>query len=327
MILLIPEIFDGKLRQSAKEMVSAARGIAPGFGGGPVAALLLGNGSLDAAANELAALVDQVHVATNVAFAAFKAETWTETVATAARDFAAKAVLIPASRAGLSYSPRVALRLNAALLEDVMALETDGTSVTAKRLTYLSRVTETTQSAAQQVVVSIKPNMFPLAEPTGATGTIQPREFTMGVGGAGDRKQIMNSSVAATGGKISLDEAKVIVTGGRGVGGPEGFTQFIEPLADALGAAVGATRAVVDAGWRPYSDQVGQTGKSVAPNLYIAVAVSGAVQHLSGMNRSKTIVAINKDKDAPIFKVADYGVVGNASEIVPEILKALGGKP
>jgi electron transfer flavoprotein alpha subunit len=328
MILLVPEIADGKLRQSAKELVSAARVLAPGLGG-HVAVLLLGESGLDAAASELAGLVDEVQVAQNAVFAAFQAEIWTDAVATVARELGAKAVLISASRSGLSYSPRVALRLNAALLEDVMALEVDGASggITARRLTYLSRVTESARATALPVVVTVKPNMFPPAEPVGSsTGKIQPREIALPTGGAADRKQLLNASVAATGGKISLDEAKIIVTGGRGVGGPEGFTQFIEPLADALGAAVGATRAVVDAGWRPYSDQVGQTGKSVAPNLYIAVAVSGAVQHLSGMNRSKTIVAINKDKDAPIFKVADYGVVGNASEIVPEILKALGGK-
>ncbi len=328
MILLVPEIAGGKIRQSAKELVSAARGIAPALGG-PIAALLLGDSGLDAAASELAALVETVHVAQSPAFATFKAETWTDAVAAAAKDLGAKAVLLSASRAGLSYSPRVALRLNGALLEDVMSLEATAAeggaaNVTGKRLTYLSRVTETTRAAALPVVVTIKPNMFPPAEPAGAPGTVQPREIAPAAGGAGDRKEILSASVAAPGGKVSLDEAKIIVTGGRGVGGPEGFTQFIEPLAEKLGAAVGATRAVVDAGWRPYGDQVGQTGKSVAPNLYIAVAVSGAVQHLSGMNRSKTIVAINKDKDAPIFKVADYGVVGNASEIVPEILKALG---
>ena len=326
MILLVPEITGGKLRQSAKELVTAARNISPVLGG-PIVALLLGDANLDGAATELAALVETVHVAQSPAFATFKAEVWTDAIAGVATELGAKAILLSANRAGLSCSPRIALRLNGALLEDVIALEAaeaDGApGVTGKRLTYLSRVTETTRATALPVVVTVKPNMFAPAEPAGAPGNVQAREIALGAGGAGDRKQVLDASVAAPGGKVSLDEAKVIVTGGRGVGGPEGFTQFIEPLADKLGAAVGATRAVVDAGWRPYGDQVGQTGKSVAPNLYIAVAVSGAVQHLSGMNRSKTIVAINKDKDAPIFKVADYGVVGNASEILPEITKAL----
>ncbi|MBV9128553.1 MAG: electron transfer flavoprotein subunit alpha/FixB family protein [Verrucomicrobia bacterium] len=329
MLLLVPEISDGALRlNSARELVGAARGMTQALSNSPVAALLLGGSSLDAAAQELAAFVDQVHGVSAPALAQFKAETWTDAVAAAARELGAKIVLLAATRAGLSYSPRVALRLNAALLEDVLALEsTDGgATVTARRLTFLSRVTESVRSAGLPVVVSVKPNMFPPAEPAATAGVVQPRAFAVSSNNAAaEKKEIVSTNKATSAaGKISLDEAKIVVTGGRGVGGAEAFNGLIEPLADALGAAVGATRAVVDAGWRPYSDQVGQTGKSVAPNLYVAVAVSGAVQHLSGMNRSKVIVAINKDKDAPIFKVADYGVVGNASEVVPELLKALG---
>ena len=123
--------------------------------------------------------------------------------------------------------------------------------------------------------------------------------------------------------RISLSEAEIVVSGGRGVGSAEGFTQYVEGLADRLGAAVGATRAIVDAGWRPYSEQVGQTGKTVQPKVYIAIGISGAVQHLSGMNKSKVIVAINRDAEAPIFKIADYGIVGDVNQLVPAILEEL----
>ena len=138
-----------------------------------------------------------------------------------------------------------------------------------------------------------------------------------------DARVTVGEKAAAKTGRVALDEAEIIVTGGRGVGSPEGFAALVEPLADTMSAGVGATRAVVDAGWRPYSEQVGQTGKTVAPNMYLALGVSGAVQHLSGMNRSKLIVAINKDPDAPIFKVADYGIVGDVFEVLPALTEEI----
>ena len=154
----------------------------------------------------------------------------------------------------------------------------------------------------------------------GASGSVETQNVPLA---EQDTRVSIGEKAAAKSGRVALDEADIIVTGGRGVGGPEGFDTLVEPLADTLNAGVGATRAVVDAGWRPYAEQVGQTGKTVAPGVYVALGVSGAVQHLSGMNRSKLIVAINKDPDAPIFKVADYGIVGDVNEVVPAMKEAV----
>lgn len=318
MVLLIAEHAGGKLRASARELVAAGRTLQAALGG-EIHALLLGPGAAAAAA-ELAPLGVNAHHSEDAGYEPFKAQAWTNAAAEAAAKVGAKAVLLPATRGGLSYGPRLAVRLNAALLEDVIEVESDGQTVGAKRFTFLSRVTESSRSAGLPVVVSLKVNVFAPAEPAAAAGAVAAIDLPAAASGL----EIVSQAKASTGG-VSLDEASIVVTGGRGVGSPEGFAKLVEPLAGCVNAAVGATRAVVDAGWRPYADQVGQTGKTVAPNVYVAVGVSGAVQHLSGMNRSKTIVAINKDKDAPIFKVSDYGVVGDVNEVVPELVKLLKG--
>jgi len=237
----------------------------------------------------------------------FRAESHTTVVNQVAQDKGATVILASASKSGMSYTPRVAVRMDAALLEDVTGLSVEDGKVTATRLSYLSRVTETVQALATPVVVSVKPNIFPSAEGS-ASGSVEAIDIALGDNDL--RVSIGEKSTASTG-RVALEEASVVVTGGRGVGSPEGFAELVEPLADSIGAGVGASRAVVDAGWRPYAEQVGQTGKSVAPDAYIALALSGAVQHL------------NKDPDAPIFRVADYGIVGDVNEIAPELKKAV----
>jgi electron transfer flavoprotein alpha subunit len=319
MILIVPELTAGKLRASAREIVTAARALSAL--GTDIHALLLGPGAA-AAAPEMAGFVSQVSVCEDAGYEPFKADVWTAAVAKVATDIGAKAVILSASRSGLSYAPRVAVRIGAGLLEDVIEVDSDGATVGAKRFTYLARVTESARSVALPVVISVKLNVLAPAEPAASAGQVS--TLALPIDPASSRVEILSQAKASTGG-VSLEEASIVVTGGRGLGGPEGFAKHVEPLANSLGAAVGATRAVVDAGWRPYSDQVGQTGKTVAPNVYIAIGVSGAVQHLSGMNRSKTIVAVNKDKDAPIFKVADYGIVGDLNDVVPELIKHLKG--
>ena len=320
MILFVAEHKNGKLRKSALELVSAAKSLAESLDA-QVAGLVLGD-DIDAVTSELARYVDTVYAAADETLSEFRAEPYTTVVANVAKEQEAKAVLVAASRSGLSYSPRVALRLGAALLEDINSLEVQDGRVTAQRFSYLSRVTETVQAQSLPVVVSIKPNIFPVAFSVAEESGGRAKAVEVSLSEQDTRVKIGERHTAG-GERVALEEASVVVTGGRGVGSEEGFSTLVESLADTLSAGVGSTRAVVDAGWRPYSEQIGQTGKTVAPKLYVALGVSGAVQHLSGMNRSKVIVAINKDADAPIFKVADYGVVGDVSAVVPEFRKAV----
>lgn len=316
MILLVAEHEGSTLQKSAAELAAVATSLKSRLGG-RVTGLVVGVDAGTAAA-ELSHFVDSVLLVEEPDLADVRSEALTTVVCEAAVRSESRIVLMAGSRTGLSVSPRVAVRLGGALLEEVTSLEVDGESLSATRLSYLSRVTERVRADREVIVVSVKANMFPLGE-RGGGAPIERFSVTLG---PADLRVEVGGRTEAQRGRVSLEEADVVVTGGRGVGGPEGFSDLVEPLADLLGAGVGATRAVVDAGWRPYAEQVGQTGKSVAPTLYIALGVSGAVQHLSGMNRSKVVVAVNRDGDAPIFKVADYGIVGDVNRVVPALLEA-----
>lgn len=317
MILVVTIAKDGRLPKSALELVSAARTLSAGST--PVKGLVLG-AEPAAAAAELARFLAEVTALAAPEFEAASAELVTAAVAGVAADEGADIVLASASRAGLSFTPRLAVTMRAALLEDVIAVEPSEDGVEAKRYSFLARVTETVRAPSTPVVISVKPNALPGAEPAPSEGTV--REARFDASQAQQRVEVGERSSAKTG-RLALDEAKVVVAGGRGLGSSERFESIVEPLAAALGAGIGATRAVVDAGWRPYAEQVGQTGKTVAPDLYIALGISGAVQHLSGMNRSKVVVAVNKDADAPIFKIVDYGIVGDVEKLGPALLAAV----
>ena len=314
MILVVVEYANGKVSKSTWEMITAAR---ESGSEASVTALVLGS-NIAAIAAEVAKAVDQVLVADLPALAQYDPEIWSAAVAQIATEGEANLVLIGGSRSGREYSPRVAIKLDAPLLEDVITLKATGEAITAQRYTFLARVTETIETSAPIAVVTIKPGVFNPAAPR----TEAAEQFDVDLTLPTPRLQITGKTTERSS-RVSLTEADIVVSGGRGVGSAEGFTQYVEALADQLGAAVGATRAIVDAGWRPYSEQVGQTGKTVQPRLYIAIGISGAVQHLSGMNKSKTIVAINRDAEAPIFKIADYGIVGDVTQLVPAILTEL----
>ena len=222
-----------------------------------------------------------------------------------------------ASAAGRDLAPRVAARLGVALAQDVTDLAFESGAVTVIHPVYAGKALLKLKLTATPAVVSLRPNVFtPVQRSKAGTGEIVAVEAAAG--------RVVVTGVKAAAGALDVAEASIVISGGRGLKEPANF-KVLEALAAAFGgrAAVGASRAVVDAGWRPHADQVGQTGKTVSPTLYIAVGISGAIQHLAGMRTSKVIVAINKDKDAPIFKVADYGVVGDLFEVVPKLTEEI----
>ncbi len=317
MILIVTYAKGEQAGKPLRELVSAGRELADGLGL-PLAGAVLG-ADPGAVAEDLARYLDTVYSVAAPELSPFRALPFTRGVQALTEAQPVEVVLSTASRSGQSFTPRLAVRLGAPLLEDVTSLRVDDGAIVATRFSYLSRVTETVRAASTPVVISVKPNLLTPAEPAGH-GRVEslPVRFS-----AEDLTVSVSERAAARGGRVALEEASVVVTGGRGVGSAEGFDTLVASLADDLGAGVGATRAVVDAGWRPYEEQVGQTGKTVTPDLYLALGVSGAVQHLSGMNRSKVIVAVNKDPDAPIFRVCDYGIVGDVHAVVPPLREAL----
>jgi electron transfer flavoprotein alpha subunit len=319
-ILAVAEQRGGALRSVSNEIIGAAASVAVATGD-EVHAALLGPPGLDALADELGRFgAATVHVCADEGLADYAPDVHAATLAAHIRDGGYRAVFFAASAMGKDIAPRVAARLDLPLATDATALEVEGDDLVITRPILAGRAFARIKVGAPTVLVSLRPNTFPASE-SAAAGTVADMPL---VAEDGDRKVVVTGVSAAAAGNVDVAEAPIIVSGGRGMKGPENW-HLLESLRDALGAkaALGASRAVVDAGWRPHSEQVGQTGKTVSPSLYIAVAISGAMQHLAGMRSSGTIVAINKDPDAPIFKVADYGIVGDAQEVVPALTSAI----
>jgi electron transfer flavoprotein alpha subunit len=314
MILLVMPHSNGRLSKAAYELAGAAQSMERE---GQCTAVVIGN-DVGQVASEAARIVDRVLVTDRPDLEHYDPEVWSAIVAQVARDTHAHTVLLSATRSAREYSPRVAVKLEAPLLEDVVSIKREAGVFVAERYCFLTRVTETIECTSPIAVLTIKPGLFPKRAPAEHPG----EQTTIQVNVPQPRLKIVHKASEVTD-RVPLGEADIVVAGGRGVGTPQLFIELIGGLADQLGAAVAATRAVVDAGWRPYAEQVGQTGKTVQPKAYIAVGISGAVQHLSGMNRSKIIVAINKDPEARIFKVADYGIVGDVQKIVPAMIQEL----
>jgi len=317
-ILVYIEQRDGAVRPVAREALGEAKRLAATLGG-PVTAVWCGSTDADLASLGEAG-AEKVLVAKHEAFARYDGAGYAAAVAAAARATGAKLVLLGASSLGKDLAPRVAARLGVGLAADCTALEADGGRLVARRPVMAGKAYEKLAFPLSPAMATLRPKVFAAAAPeSGKTAAVEPLAFEWD---AAAPRAVVTGVTGATGGRPDLTEAETIVSGGRGLKGPEHFA-LLEQLADALGATVGASRAVVDAGWRPHGDQVGQTGKTVSPKLYVAVGISGAIQHLAGMSSSRCIVAINKDPEAPIFKVADYGVVGDLFEVVPALTEAV----
>ena len=314
-ILTFAEARDGKLRRASLEVVSEARRLA-GPLGATVTAVLIGPGT-DSLAAELGSYgADRVVVFDDAAFSAYATEAYARALSQAIADAKPSVVLLPFTAMGKDLAPRVAAKAGAGLASDCVALEAKGGKLVARRPMYAGKAYATVEWAGEPQMATLRANVFPLGQPDPA----RKAEVVKGSVDASSRAKVTAVS-ATTQGKVQLTEAQVIVSGGRGLKGPEHF-HLVEGLAEAMGAAVGASRAVVDAGWVDHQMQVGQTGKTVSPTLYVACGISGAIQHLAGMSSSKCIVAVNKDADAPIFKVADYGILGDVFEVLPKLTEA-----
>jgi electron transfer flavoprotein alpha subunit len=231
------------------------------------------------------------------------------------------AIFFAANAAGKEIAPRVAVQLKAALIADAVEIIGGSDAVRVKRPVFAGKALDIVESRTSVTVITLRPNVF-TAKTSDTPASTETASFAPALDASNCKVVVTN--VVRNEGTLDVLEADTIVSGGRGLKGPEHF-YLVEDLAKSLGAAVGASRAVVDAGWRPHGDQVGQTGKTVSPKLYVACGISGAVQHLAGMSSSKIIAAINKDKDAPIFKVADYGIVGDVFEVLPKLTAQIAG--
>jgi len=318
-VLAHAETRAGDLRKVAFEAVTAARALADREGG-EVHAILFGAPGIGARAQQLGRYgADVVVVVEHPGFANRNPEAEAAAVAERARAGGYRAIVMSASQQGRDLAPRVAAKLGAPIASDVLSIEPQGDALVVRKPAYAGKVVATLNVTGPSAVITLRPGQTTPAENArpGRVETAQPAADPSA------SRVVVKELVQQSKGRPDLGEAPVIVAGGRGLRAAENF-KLVEELADAFGnAAVGATRAVTDEGWRPHSDQIGQTGRSVSPDLYVAVGISGAIQHIAGMRTSKTIVAINKDKEAPIFKVADYGIVGDVFEIVPALTQAV----
>lgn len=308
-VIVLCEVKDGSIRNVSFEAIAAGKTIAEG---GQVLALLLGE-SVSHLANQLFHYgADRVIVIENEKLRHYTSDGFAQAIMEVINDEKPEGIVFGHTALGKDLSPKIASKLDSGLVSDVTAIEKIGENIIFTRPIYSGKAFEKRLIKDGVIFITVRPNNIPpLAKDESRTGQVEMKNVEIK-----DLRTIIKEVVRKTSEGVDLSEAKVIVAGGRGVKSAEGFKPLKE-LADVLGGAIGASRGACDAGYCDYSLQIGQTGKVVTPDLYIACGISGAIQHLAGMSNSKVIVAINKDPEANIFKVADYGIVGDLFEVVP----------
>lgn len=312
-VLVFIDHVDGHIKKATHEALSYAAQLAQ-QSGDVAEALVLGPVN-----DDLAALgthgVKKVYQVNNDSLKQFDAQVYARLIAEAATKTGAKVVVFSNNSSGKSIAPRVSVRLKAGLVSGATALPEGDGSFTVRKNVFSGKAFAKVSVNTDIKVVSLNVNAFTITE---GAGTAEVAALDL----AADAPKIKTVSSTKTSGKVALTEADIVVSAGRGMKGPENWG-IVEELADTLGAALACSRPVADAHWRPHNEHVGQTGVAIAPNLYIAVGISGAIQHLAGVNRSKVIVVINKDPEAPFFKAADYGIVGDVFEVLPKFTQAV----
>ncbi len=312
-ILAFVESRENKIKNSGFETASTALKLANDIGA-DIEVLLIGN-NVSSIAGELGAYgIKKVVVSEDAKLENYSTTAYSKILAETAKLRGADIIILSASAMGKDISPRVSAKLEAGLVADCTEIKAEGGNITATRPVYAGKAFIDVKVTSPVKIFTLRPNVFKAVKIDGVTAETEKVDISL----SETDFAVQVKEVVVSNEKLDVTEADVVVSGGRGLKGPENF-YLVEDLAKVLGGAAGASRAIVDAGWRPHSDQVGQTGKTVSPSLYIAVGISGAIQHLAGMSSSKCIVAINKDKDAPIFQIADYGIVADALEIMPAL--------
>lgn len=323
-VLVFAESSGSEFRKAAYEAVTEGRRLADILGTQEYA-LGIGNG-LQSGASDLGRYgADHVLLADDPSLTLYNPDFFRQIALEAAKKVSPSILLMPATSTGKDLAPRLAIHLNTGVASECVQLELQGSNLIATRPAYAGKVLFKVRVNGDPKIATLRPNVFTAKEqPSPKNPTVDVLPFNRP-----DSRMNVREFVAHEGKNLDLTEASVIVSGGRGMGGPANY-KILQELADVMGGVVGASRASVDAGWRPHSDQVGQTGRTVSPTLYIACGISGAIQHKVGMVNSKVIVAINKDPEAPIFGFADYGIVGDVFEVVPALtreMKKFYGKP